>query len=199
MTRSLPCLLLAALFALPGDDAITLDFAKEKLPDGWTLSSKEWKVAGGELVGLGDGKLCFAGPVVGDFTLTFSSLFAEKTSLEIKLYDAVKGDELYTFGFGGRYHSVLDGVKSCILRKDYFVKVDPKMWIFPGRKFTFEVRVVKGQFQMFLDGELGPLFIDPQPLIPETGVKLEIIASTEGSKDKVTIDDVKLVPAAKKK
>ncbi len=171
---------------------VTLDFSSERLPGGWSLRGKEWKVSEGELCGMGDGALQFAGPIAGDFTLSFAGWSAEKTNFEVKLYDAATGRECYTFAFLGRYHSVLDGVKCCMLREDRFVNVDSKMWIFPGRKFTFEVRSAKGQLQMFLDGELGPLFVDPQPLKPEKGLKLEILASTEGSRDAVRLDDVRL-------
>jgi len=45
------------LLASAGD--VTLEFAKDgaKLPDGWTLRGKEWKVAEGELKGQDDGAL----------------------------------------------------------------------------------------------------------------------------------------------
>ncbi len=185
------CLLLAlALGGAP--ESATLDFAKEKLPDGWSVAAKTWKVADGELRGQGDGALDFAVPIGGDFQLTFKGFSAEKANFEVKLYDAADGTELYTFAFLGRYHSVLDGVKCCLLRGGAFVAVDPKMWIFPGRKFTFEVRFAKGRLQMFLDGVLGPLFVDHQPLLPSHGMKLKLLCSTEGSKDEVRLDDVKL-------
>jgi hypothetical protein len=184
--------ILALGFVAPCADTVTLDFAKEKLPDGWSVPSKQWKVTGGELVGTGDGELDFAGPIAGDFSLSFSAWSAEKTNFEVKLFDAEKGDELYTFAFLGRYHTVLKCVACCMLRQDRFVTFDPKTWIYPGRKFTLEVRVAKGQLQMFVNGELGPFFVDPQPLRPEKGVKLHVLASTEGSKDEVKLDDVKL-------
>ena len=79
-----------------------------------------------------------------------------------------------------------------------FAKVDSKMWIYPGRQFTFEVRSAKAQLQMFLDGELGPVFTDPAPPAPAKGMKLKILASTEGSKDEIKIDDVKVVSAVNK-
>jgi hypothetical protein len=198
-------LLAAALFALPnagpfvGPSDITLDFSKDKLPDGWTISAKEWKVKDGQLVGIGDGALDWAGPITGDFTLQFKGWSAEKTNFEVKLYDVATGEELYTFAFLGRYHTVLDGVKCCMLKGGGFVKVDSKMWIFPGRTFTFEVRSAKAQLQMFLDGELGPVFIDPQPPAPAKGMKMKILASTEGSKDEIRLDDVKVALAAPKK
>jgi len=192
-------LLAAALFVLPRSGELTLDFSKEKLPDGWSICGKEWKVKEGQLVGIGDGALDWAGPITGDFTLQFKGWSAEKTNFEVKLYDAATNEELYTFAFLGRYHSVLDGVKCCMLKGGGFVKVDSKMWIFPSHQFTFEVRSAKSQLQMFLDGELGPVFIDPQPPAPTKGMKLKILASTEGSKDEVRLDDVKVVLAAPKK
>jgi hypothetical protein len=201
MTPSFPigrwCAAAVLALAAGGGDAVTLDFSKEKLPEGFTTRGKEWKVAGGELQGLGDGALNYAGPIVGDFTLSFQAWSAEKTNFEVKLHDAATGKECYTFAFLGRYHGALKCVACCMLRQDGFVAIDPKMWIYPGRKFTCEVRLAKGQMQMFLDGELGPLFVDPQPLKPEKGFKVEILASTEGSKDAVKLDDVSITfPAA---
>src|SRR5262245_59184545 len=194
--------LAVAAFAFVGGDTVTLDFGpatKGKLPDGWTTRNDAWKVTDGELRGIGDGALSYAGPIAGDFTLSFKAWSAEKTNFEVKLYDAATGKECYTFAFLGRYHSVLKCVACCMLREDAFVARDPKTWIYPGRKFTLEVRLAKGQMQMFLDGELGPVFVDPQPLKPEKGFKLEILASTEGSKDAVKLDDVSITfPAAGK-
>jgi len=194
MNRTAAVLLAAALAALaaPARDTVTLDFAKEKLPDGWAVTAKSFKVEAGELRFAGDGILDFAGPIAPDFRLTFKGSSAEKASFELKVHDVATGAELYTFAFGGRYHSVLDGVKSSILRGDRFVAVDGRMWIFPGRTFTFEMRSAKGQLQMFLDGVLGPVFVDPQPVATQKGVRLRIIEGTEGSKDKVVIDDVVL-------
>jgi hypothetical protein len=192
-----PFALWMALLAARGDE-VALDFSKDKLPDGWSLSNKEWKPKDGQLVGHGDGMLEWAGPLASDFTLTFKGWSAEKTNFEVKLYDAATNEELYTFAFLGRYHTVLDGVKCCILKGGGFAKVDSKMWIYPGRQFQFEVRCAKSQMQMFLDGELGPVFTDPAPPAPAKGMKLKILASTEGSKDEVKLDDVKVVSAAKK-
>jgi hypothetical protein len=186
-----PYALWLALVAARGDE-VALDFSKEKLPDGWSVTNKEWKPKEGQLVGHGDGMLEWAGPLANDFTLTFKGWSAEKTNFEVKLFDVATGKECYTFAFLGRYHSALKCVACCLLRQDGFVAIDPKNWIFPGRKFTLEVRVAKGQFQMFLDGALGPIFVDPQPLVPEKGFKLEILASTEGSKDEIRLDDVTL-------
>jgi hypothetical protein len=171
---------------------LALDFAKPNLPAGCTLASKQWQVEGGELRGAGDGALDLAGPFGGDFTLVFRGETSEKANFELKLYDASDGRELYTFAFLGRYHSVLDGVKSCLLKGGQFVAVDPRMWTFPGRRFKFEVRSTKGQFQMFLDGVLGPLFVDPQPDRPAGGIRMKLLVATEGSKDRVVLDDVTL-------
>jgi hypothetical protein len=198
MIRSAAVVLAAALaavaagFAAAPGDSITLDFAKEKLPDGWSVAAKSFKVEEGELRFAGDGLVDFAGPIAPDFRMTFKGSSAEKASFELKVFDVATGAELYTFAFGGRWHSVLDGVKSSILRADRFVAVDSKMWIFPGRKFTFEMRSAKGQLQMYLDGVLGPFFVDSQPVATPKGVKLKIIESTEGSKDRVTLDDIVL-------
>ena len=194
---AVPLAPIAASVALaPADiatlDTVNLDFATPQLPDGWSLSSKAWKVEGGELRGVSDGMLEFAGPIADDFKLSFRAETSEKANVEVKLYDAESGAELYTFAFLGRWHSVLDGVKCCMLRGGNFVAVDSKMWIFPGRRFTFEVRRAKGQMQMFLDGALGPFFVDPQPLVASKGIKLRLLVPTEGSKDKVVIDDVTL-------
>jgi len=195
LTMALLCGLAAA--ARRGD--VTLDFAKEKLPDGWGLSSKTWQVKDGALNGVGDGALEFAGPIAGDFTLTFKGFAEEKANFEVKLFDGGGSEELYTFAFLGRYHSVLDAVACCMLKGGNFVSVDKKLWIFPGREFTFEVRVAKGQFQMFLDGVLGPFFVDGKPAAPDKGMRLQILAATEGSKDAIRIDDVKLTfPSPKK-
>ena len=187
--------LAAAAFGFVGGDTVTLEFGpgtKGKLPDGWTTRNDAWKVTDGELRGIGDGALNYGGPIAGDFALSFKAWSAEKTNFEVKLFDVATGKECYTFAFLGRYHSALKCVACCLLRQDGFVAIDPKNWIFPGRKFTLEVRVAKGQFQMFLDGALGPIFVDPQPLVPEKGFKLEILASTEGSKDEIRLDDVTL-------
>lgn len=196
-------LLLSMAFVAPGGgidapDESTLDFSSARMPAGFSLRGASWKVQEGELRGAGDGALEFAGPITGDVTLSFTGWTAEKTNFEVKLTDAATGADCYTFAFLGRYHSVLDGVKFAILRENAFVKTDPKMWIYPGRKFKFEVRIAKGQMQMSLDDELGPLFVDPAPLKPAKGMKLSILASTEGTKDAVRLDDVKLALAAPK-
>lgn len=190
--KGITAIFAAALAALPAGDTATLDFAAQKLPAGWSIAAGAWKVEQGELRGAGDGALEFVGPIGPDFRLAFAAQSAEKANIEVKLFDAATGEELWTFAFLGRYHSVLDGVKSCLLQGGRFVAVDPRTWIFPGRRFRFEVRAAKGQLQMFLDGALGPFFVDPAPREAKHGLRLRILASTEGSKDAVVLDDVVL-------
>ncbi|MFN0204980.1 MAG: hypothetical protein ACKVS6_01545 [Planctomycetota bacterium] len=174
---------------------ITLDFTKSELPAGWTFP-KGWKSEVGELRGEGAGIFERTAPLTGDFTITFDAWFEEKASIELKIIDA-KADskkiegEHYTFAFAGLYHSVLDGVKSCILKGNQFVNVNPKMWIFPGRMFHFEVRSAKHQFQMFLNQELGPVFVDSAPP-GDASYRIRFVVATEGKKDKVRIDNIKI-------
>jgi len=180
---------LATLLFAP-EDQVSLDFSGKDLPADWR-SSRNWKVEQGELRGLGDGWLEWSKPVPRDFTLTFSAWTEEKANVEVKLYDPKGEQELYTFAFMGRYHPVLDGVKSAILKADRFVAQNPRMWIFPGRMFAFELRSAKGAFQMFLSNELGPVFRDEAP--PEAReFRLRILCSTEGKRDQVRLDDVKV-------
>src|SRR5688572_24767145 len=101
----------AAGFAAAPGETLTLDFAKEKLPEGWSVAAKSFKVEEGELRFVGDGVLDFAGPIAPDFRMTFKGSSAEKASFELKVFDVATEAELYTFAFGGRWHSVLDGVK----------------------------------------------------------------------------------------
>jgi hypothetical protein len=182
-------LIAAAAFDKPVE--IANDFSKE-LAAPWVVSSKEWKIENEELVGTGGGTLEYQNALSGDFALTFDGWSSEKTNFEVKLYDKDGKKELYTFAFMGRYHSVLDGPKSCILKGDAFVKKDSKMWIFPGRKFEFEIRRAKNQFQMFLNGELGPVFVDDAgPALDE--FRFKILANPEGKKDVSKLDNVKVV------
>lgn len=167
-----------------------LDFTKNELPSGWTFP-KSWKVEGGELRGEGSGQFERTAPLSGDFTITFDAWFEEKGSIELKIVDPKTEQEYYTFAFGGRYHPVLDGVKCCILKENKFVNVNSKMWIFPGRMFHFEVRRAKNQFQMFLNQELGPVFVDPAPPEGES-YRIRFVAGTEGKKDKIRIDNIKI-------
>ncbi|MBI3817893.1 MAG: hypothetical protein HY286_04320 [Planctomycetes bacterium] len=173
------------------DSTLQLDFQKSELPPGWQISPKSWKIEGGELRGEGGGTLDRVVPVSGDFTITFDGWTEEKGSFEVKILDAKGEKEYYTFAYGGRYHQVLKGPKCCILKEDRFVAVDDKMWIFPGRMFHFEVRGVKHQFQMFLNQELGPVFVDAAPPDDES-YRIRIVSGTDGKKDKIRIDNVKI-------
>jgi hypothetical protein len=68
------------------------------------------------------------------------------------------------------------------------------MWIFPGRSFEFEVRRAKNQQQMFLNGVLGPFYVDEAPPPADTKYKLRILVSIEGKDSKLRLDDVRIVP-----
>lgn len=183
----------AALFVPASDKPVEIanDFSKD-LAAPWAVSSKSWKIEKEELVGAGGGALDYLQDLSGDFTVTFTAWTAEKSNVEVKILDQEGKRELFTFAFLGRYHAVLDGPKSCILKGDAFVKSDSKMWIFPGRKFDFEVRRAKNQFQMFLNGELGPTFVDE--VGPPLGeYRFRITVSPEGKQDAIKLDDVKVV------
>lgn len=186
--------LTAAAFAAPSrdEDVAALDFSKPELPADWTVSSKAWKPDGGELRGEGGGWLDWKKPMPASFTLTFRAWTEEKANVEVQLHDSKLERAVYTFAFLGRYHAALDGVKTAILRADRFVAVSPRMWIFPGRTFTFEVRRARNQWQTFLDGELGPVFVDDDPPAEAADLRLRIVVATEGKKDKARLDDVKI-------
>jgi hypothetical protein len=171
---------------------VTLDFAGKEIPAGWSVANASWKPAEGELRGVGGGSLAWGEALGGDFTLTFRAWTEEKANVEVWLVDPKDDHPVYTFAFLGQYHSVLDGVKSAILKEQAFVNVSSRMWIFPGRMFTFEVRRAKNQMQMFLNGELGPFFVDDSPPENIGDLRLKIMVSTEGAKDKVRLDDVKV-------
>lgn len=182
---------LVASLVAPDAKEVVQDFSKP-LAAPWSVTSKTWRVEEGELRGTGDGVLEYATALPADFTLTFRARTEEKANVEVKLYDEKGEKELYTFAFLGRYHAVLDGVKSCILKGDRFVNVDPKTWIYPGRTFDFELRRAKNQHQMFVNGVLGPFFVDEAP--PDaTQFRLRILVSCEGKTDKLVLDDVKIV------
>jgi hypothetical protein len=185
-------LLLAAGAPARVADDVVLDFTKPELPADWSLSSKAWKVDAGELRGEGPGWLEHARPLPASFTLTFDAWTEEKANVEVKLLDAKGERDVYTFAFLGRYHSTLDGVKSAILKADAFVSVNPRMWIFPGRMFRFEVRRARNQFQMFLNGELGPVYVDEDPPTEADELRLRILFAPEGKKDRVRIDNVRV-------
>lgn len=183
-------LALACLLFAGSDATIKVDFEKE-LPKDFKVGGA-WAVKDGMLRGKGSGHLEYAVPIAGDFTLRFEGWTAEKANVEVKLIDGATGKDAYTFAFLGQYHAALDGVKSCMLREEAFVKVEPRMWIYPGRTFRFEVRAAKGQFQMFLNDELGPFFVDPLPLAPKAGMKVRIVVNTEGKDDEVRLDELEL-------
>jgi hypothetical protein len=180
----------------PKDDPkeILLDFQGKSLPNDWQVTNKAWKVEDGELRGEGNGALDRTVPMSGDFTLTFDGWTEEKGTFEVRLLDPKTNEVFHTFCFMGQYHPVLDGVKSCILKGNMFVAVNPRMWIFPGRLFHFEVRTARSQYQMFLNGELGPVFVDPDQPDASREFKIQLACSIEGKKDKIRIDNLKIVP-----
>lgn len=143
-----------AMSVADAEDVIKERFSGKIPGKSWTVSSKTWKVAKGELVGAGSGHLEYTHPLSGDFVLSFEAKTEEKANIEIHLVDK-KGRTVFAFAFLGQYHRALDGVKCCILKENRFVNVNPRMWIYPGRTFKFEVRRAKNQYQMFLNRELG--------------------------------------------
>lgn len=177
---------------LPQDSEVNLDFLTAELPKGVVIAVKSWKIADGVLRGTGGGYVEIPVPENGNWKLSFQGSSDEKANFEVKAFDKTGKTEIYTFAFLGRYHSVLDGPKSCILKGPAFVNVSSKMWIFPGRMFNFDVKCAKSQFQMFLNGELGPNFVDDKPAEPEGGLKLRIYVSPESEKDGWKIDNIKL-------
>ncbi|MBI1851043.1 MAG: hypothetical protein HYR85_11935 [Planctomycetes bacterium] len=172
------------------ESVVSQDFSKSDLGADWKTSGAAWKVEGGELRGVGAGSLQYVPPLMGDFALTFKASADSKANVEVKLVDPKDGHVRFTFAFIGRFHPVLDGVKSAILKNDAFVKVEPKMWIWPGKTFDFEVRCAKNQYQMFLDDELGPVFVDPDPPAEPQALRVQIEITPEGAKDSVKLDDV---------
>ena len=173
---------------------VELDFSQEELPADWSVTGKAWKVEDGELRGTGWGYLEYKPAFAGDFTLTFRAWTEEKANIEIQLWEPEKRKKtFYTYAFLGRYHTVLDGVKCALLREQYFVSVNSRMWIFPGRFFDFEVRAAANQHQMFLNSELGPFFRDEKPPKDMKDYLLRIIFVPQSPGDSVRFDDVKLV------
>jgi hypothetical protein len=146
----------------------------------------------GELHGTGAGYLELVDPIAGDFTLTFRAKTAEKANVEVKLLDEKGEKVLYTLAFLGRYHDVLDGPKSCILKQDRFVSVSSRMWIFPGRVFSFKAERLKDSFAMTLDKDKGPSFTDDSPPPEAARLRLRIAFDPEGKDDAVRLDDVEL-------
>jgi len=180
-----------ALTAPKEKKIVTVDFSTRRVPSDWRVTTKKWKIDQGELRGEGSGALEYKKKLKGDFTLSFDGWTEEKANIEIVLVDPKSKECFFCFAFLGSYHRVLDGVKSAILKGNRFVSVDPRMWIFPGRDFSFEVRRARNQYQMFLDGLAGPAFTDPDPEMEE--FLLKISASTGDKKESVSLDNVRLV------
>lgn len=174
------------------EETVKQDFSGGSLGKDWKVSSESWKVLEGELKGKGAGYLEYVKPLSGDFVLTFDAQTEEKANIEVMLLDRTGKKVLYTLAFMGRYHTVLDGPKSAILKADRFVSVSSRMWIFPGRLFSFEVRKAKNQFQMFLNKELGPTFTDDEPFPELEAFLLRITFSPEGKHEGARIDNVTL-------
>ena len=173
------------------------EFSKKELDKCWNLKGG-WAPEEGELRGKGAAWIDYVPEVPGDFTLTFQAWTEEKANVELMLVDPKTGVPVYVFSFGGLYRNVLDGVKSAILRENYFIKsaVCSKMWIYPGRMFTYEVRREKNGYEMYLDHELGPFFVDENPPANADHLKLRLNFNTSGSRDKFRVDNVTLsVPA----
>ena len=184
-----PWLLLLALVAAAQEETtVREDFDGRAPGRDWLQSNATWRVAGGELRGKGGGQLDYKRPLSGELRLTFEAWTSEKANVEVKLIDPATGRDRFTFAFLGRYHSVLKGVKCCMLKANRFVATKPEMWIFPGRRFRFEVRKNGGQYQMRLDGALGPVFVDKQPAAgPYT---LRIIVAPATGDGAIAIDKI---------
>lgn len=174
-------------------EVIEQKFNRKKLEADWRIKAeagtRAWRVEKGELRGMGGGHLDYMRPLPERFTLAFDAETQEKANIEVQLVDG-DGNVQYIFAFLGTYHPVLEGVKFAILKGNGFVAVDPKHWIFPGRKFRFEVRRAGGRFQMFLDGEMGPTFDDREPVNED--MHLRIIYAAGKKKDWVRFDDIRL-------
>jgi len=184
--------LLMGLAGAGGEVVVNEDFSGRSPGKDWKVSNGAWKVANGELLGAGEGYLEFKSPLPADFVLTFEAMTEEKANVEVHLVDR-RGKAVFAFAFLGRYHPVLDGVKCCLLKNNTFVSVNSRMWIFPGRKFLFEVRRARNQYQMFLNRELGPFFLDPAPPENLEDLRLRITYAPEGKRDKVHIDNIRIV------
>ena len=205
MRIPLLCLAAALFAALPAatedpeiQTVAKTDFSEKQLSAEWALTSTSWGIEEGEMRGKGPGVLFCTKSMEGDFKLTMNAWMEQKANVEIQLIDPKTDAAYFTFVFMGKYHSVLDGVKSAILKDNNFVSIDPKMWIFPGRMFSFEVRREGNEFQMFLDHELGPYFVDDKSPSPMKDFIVRISILTEGVRDKVRMDDVVLTAPKKK-
>jgi hypothetical protein len=171
-------------------DSTSLDLTGKSLPADWHLTAKSHQLANGELVADGGGSLEWAQALQDKATIALTVLTEEKANVEVHLVDD-KGRSRYAFAFLGQYHQVLERVAVAILRDDRFVASNPKLWLYPGRKFELEVRRAKGQFQMFVNGELGAVFVDDKA-VDGKDLKLRICWATEGGKDKVHLQGVKV-------
>lgn len=173
-------------------EIIELDLSGKTIGEDWKVTSGTVKVENKELVGTGAIRLESARTFSDDFLLTFEAMTEEKANIEIKLLDETGKRELYTFAFLGRYHTVLDGVKSAILKEDVFVKVDSRMWIFPGRFFKFKVERSGKDFKMFLNGQAGPEFKDPGAAAALKNFRIRILHDSESAWDRARFKNVKL-------
>jgi hypothetical protein len=185
-----PTLALVLSLAAMQDPTLRNDFSGKDVGKDWKLTSDAWKVEGGQLCGAGAGSLRCLRPLTGDFVLTFDGWTEEKANVEVALTDKSGEKRLLTFAFIGTFHTALGGPRSCILKGERFVAVEPRMWIFPGRTFGFEVRRAKNQFQMFLSRELGPVFTDEAPDADLDEVFVRIDVATAGPRDKLKLDNV---------
>jgi hypothetical protein len=183
---------LLPLTSIGKEETVKEDFSAGTLGKDWKVSSDSWKVDDGELRGKGQGFLGYGKALSGDFALKFDAQTQEKANIEVTLLDKTGEKVLYTLAFMGKYHTVLDGPKSAILKHDRFVSVSARMWIFPGRFFSFEVRKAKNQLQMFLNKGLGPTFTDDDPPAELDELLVQIHFAPEGKKDGVRIDNVLL-------
>jgi hypothetical protein len=195
--RLQPCLL-AVLFAFAvrdpqapapqGPAVAKLDLTGKSLPAGWRLAAAAHEMANGELVVTGGGSLDRQEALGDRNNVTVSVLTDEKANVEVHLVDG-KGKVRYAFAFLGQFHPVLERVALAMLKDDHFVQVNPRLWLFPGRAFQLEVRRARNQFQMFLNGELGPVFSDPDAVAGDD-LHLRVVWVTEGAKDKVHLRGV---------
>jgi hypothetical protein len=185
-------LALSQLVSAGGGRVVKEDFSGKAPGKAWKASPEAWKVEAGELQGKGPGHVELVDPIAGDFALTFKARTAEKANIEVKLLDEKGETTLYTFAFLGRYHSVLDGPKSCILKHDRFVSVSSRMWIFPGRAFSFKVERSRNDLAMALDGEKGPSFTDDSPPREAARLRLRIVFDPEGKDDAIRLDDLEV-------
>jgi len=167
---------------------VKLDLSGKSLPAGWRLTAAAHELANGELVATGGGTLDWQEPLADRTNMTVGVLTEEKANVEVHLVDG-KGKVRYAYAFLGQFHPSLERVALAMLKDDHFVQVNPRLWLFPGRAFQLEVRRARNQFQMFLNGELGPVFSDPDA-VNGADLHLRVVWVTEGAKDKVHLRSV---------